>query len=177
MNKKLYWRLSILITLLDTVCILFLLHKHGPHEAFDLFEAFFRYQFILDEGPPDPRKAAAYFLEIEGKDPPSEFMVRFAGHSPPIKNGSEFVSEDFANEGLIRSDGLLFRIKSWRWAGWGWFARDHAKIRGGYGGHFSGYTATYILKSDKKGWIVDRVGYRWHWDGFGIEMIEMPSSP
>ena len=106
-------------------------------------------------------------------------MVRFAEHSPPIKNSSEFVSEDFENEGLlIQNDGLLLRIKSWRWVGWGWLTRDHAKIRGGYGGHYSGYTATYVLKSDKKGWIVDRVGYRLHWDGIGgIEIIKMPSSP
>ncbi len=176
MNKKLYLGLSILITLLDTACILFLLHKHGPHEAFDLFEAFFHYQFMLREGEsnPDSHEAFSYFLEIAGKDPPSEFMVRFAGNSPPIKNGSEFVLENFENEG---SDGLIFRIKSWRWIGWGWLTRDHAKIRCVYEGHSGGYDVTYILKSDKKGWMVDRVRSSRHWHRIRIEIIDKPSSP
>ncbi len=156
--------LVILITLLvDTACVVFLLHKHAPQEAFDLFESFFRYHFI------DQREVQVYFLEIEGKDPPSEFMDRFAGHSPSIKNGSEFISDGFEN-----SDGILFQIDSWRWRGWGWLTRAHAVISGGYRDKFGVSYATYILKREKNRWTLDRVGH-----GFGIEFVtpQMPPSP
>ena len=169
MNRKMYWGLVIFIILLmDLACVLFLLYKHGPHEAFEAFEAFFRYQFIR-EGTSYQLEAEAYFLEIGGKDPPSEFMDRFSGHSPPTKNGSEFVSDDFEN-----SDDLLFKIESWKWIGWGWLTRDHAEICGGYEDNFSGYYATYILKRDKKGWTLDRVGPIFHWDGMRLRMPPKP---
>lgn len=150
-HKKYYWGLAILITLLvDTVCILFLFHKYIPQETFNLFEAFFiscmswdrEYSFVQD--------AESYFFEIEGKDPPSEFMDRFSGHSPLIKKGSNFVADDFDN-----NTGIFFRIDSWRWHGWGWLMKDRAAISGGFDIPNRVNCATYIFKRGKKGWAWD----------------------
>lgn len=172
MRKKVFWGLAILIILLvDLACVLFFLHKQAPQEAFNLFEAFFRcnlieFNFIYNASTVQ-QDAEAYFFEIEGKDPPSDFMVRFAGHSTPIKKESEFVLDDFEN------NGLLFRIDSWKWIGWGWFTRDHAEISGGYDDRVSSYYATYTFKRDKKGWALDNVGPIAHFDG--VLMPPIPS--
>ena len=162
MNKKWYLGLAILIILLlDTACILFLLDKYAPQEAFNLFEAFFRCSMSWNKDSLIVQDAEAYFFEIEGRDPPSEFMDRFAKHPIPVKKGSDFVEDDFD-----KNTGTLFSITSWRWIGWGWLTRDHAEIHGGYEDRGSGYYATYIFKRDKKGWALDNVGPILHFDNF-----------
>lgn len=162
-HKKYYWGLAILITLLlDTACILFLLHKSAPEEAFNLFEAFFRYQFIYNECFYTPEANESYFLEIEGQNPPANFMARFAGHSPRVKKGSDFVLDDL---GVKRRDGILFRIDSWKWIGLGWLTRDHAEICGECDLSSSGAGTIYIWKRDKKGWALAGMGHTLVWDG------------
>lgn len=161
MNKKWYLVLALIVLLLDTACILFLLDKSVPQETFNLFEAFFRYSMSENKDYPSVQDAEAYFFEIEGKDPPSEFMVRFAGEFPPVKKGSDFVVDDFDN-----NTGILFRIDSWKWIGLGWLTRDHAKISGGYDTPGAIYYATYIFKRDKNGWALDNVGPVSHLDLF-----------
>ncbi len=154
MHKKWYLVLAILIILLlDTACILFLLDKYVPQETFNLFEAFFRFSMSGNNDSPSVQDAETYFLEIEGRDPPSEFMVRFAKHSPLVKKGSEFVADDFDN-----NMWHFFRIERWRWIGYGW---DHAVISGGYDvpGSASrcGGGAVYIFRRGKKGWAFDKL--------------------
>ena len=86
MHKKWYLVSAILIILLlDTVCILFLLDKYVPQETFNLFEAFFRFSMSGDKDSSLVQDSEAYFFEIEGKDPPSEFMDLFAKHPIPVK--------------------------------------------------------------------------------------------
>ena len=172
-HKKWYW-LAICITLLaDTICVLFLLYRFAHEEAFDLFEAFFRHQFIYNECFYTPEAGESYFFEIEGQDPPANFMARFAGHSPRIKGGSDFVLDDL---GIERRPGILFRIDSWKWIGWGWLTRDHAAIDGGCHVSSSGNNTTYIWKRDKKGWALEGVGITWHYDRVLIEPL-MPPKP
>lgn len=152
MQKKWYFVLAIvIILLLDTVCILFLLDKYATQEAFNLFEAFF--QYAMPKRSPFTEGSGAYFFEIQGKDPPSDFMVRFVNHSPPIKKGSDFVANDFDN-----NPGILFRIGSWKWIGLGWLTRDHAEIYCEYEIRDVVYPATYIFKRDRKGWAFDNMG-------------------
>lgn len=185
-RKKWYLWLSILIILLvDTVCVLFLLYRYAPEEAFDLFEAFFRYQFLYNNTPEDvdsyfyeylyntPEAGESYFFEIEGQDPPANFMARFSGHSPRVKAGSDFVLDEF---GIKQRPGILFLINSWKWLGWGWLTRDHAEISGGYEDPSGYYYATYIFKRDKKGWALDNVGPVFHVDKIIIEDY-IPRSP
>ncbi len=93
-------------------------------------------------------------------------MARFAGHSRPVRKGSEFVSEWTRipqDDGTLifsdRNNGLLFRIDSCQWVGWGWFTRDHAEICGGYDeASLSASSASYIWKRDRFGWALDSVG-------------------
>ena len=154
MQKKWYLVLAIvIILLLDSACILFLLDKYAQQEAFNLFEAFF--QYAMPKRSPFVEGSGAYFFEIQGKDPPSYFMVRFAKHSPPVKKGSEFLSNDFDN-----NPGVLFRIVSWKWIGLGWLTRDHAEIWCEYETRYVVYPATFIFKRDRKGWAFANMGQR-----------------
>ena len=149
-------------------CLFGVIHfttSENRQEMSDLFEAFFRYKFENNHSGAQ-QGAEGYFLQIEGKDPSLEFMARFAGHSPPVRKGSEFVSEWVTipqDDGTVlfsgRNNGLLFRIDSCQWVGWGWFTRDHVEICGGYDeASLSASSASYIWKRDRFGWALDSVG-------------------
>jgi len=58
-------------------------------EDLDISEASFRYLFEHNASY-RPEQANAYYLEIAGADPPSEFLERFAGNTPPAKPASAF---------------------------------------------------------------------------------------
>ena len=120
-------------------------------ETLDLFEAFFRYKFDNNYSGAQ-QNAEAYFLEIDGEDPPPEFLARFEGHSPPVKKGSEFImwSE------FVRGNGLLFRIDSYKRFG---RFRNRAIISGGYSeGDLSASWASYIWVRRKGKWELKSVG-------------------
>lgn len=65
-----------------------------------IYEAVFRHQFRSNASGAQS-SAPAYFLSIEGKDPPSGFLERFQDNRPPVRPGSEF----------RRGAGLLFRVE------------------------------------------------------------------
>lgn len=127
----------------------------------DAFEAFFRYKFENNDSCAQ-QNAEAYFLEIAGKDPSSDFLARFDGHAPPIKKGSEFIEASmFLMEGedIIENNGVLFRIDRCKWIGWGWITRNCVEISGGYNeGPFSASWASYIWERKKGKWVLKSVG-------------------
>ena len=127
-------------------------------ETLDLFEVFFRYKFE-NNASGQQQDAEAYFLEIEGEDPPPEFLARFKGHSPPVKKGSEFVMESsfvIDGEASMEGNGLLFRIDSYRWVG---LFGNCVKISGGYSeGELSASWASYIWIRRKGKWELEFIG-------------------
>ena len=127
-------------------------------EILDLFEAFFRYKFDNNHSG-SQENAEAYFLEIQGEDPSPEFFARFKGHSPPVKNGSEFVlarSIEIEGETLIVGNGVLFRIDSYKRFG---LFGNLAKVSGGYSkGDLSASWGSYIWVRRKGKWELEFVG-------------------
>lgn len=112
----------------------------------DAMEAVFRYQFRNNSSAVQ-QQAKAYFLSIENKDPPPEFLARFAGHTPPVRKGS----------GFAIGDGLKFRIVSWKWR-----SRNKLEIDGGYYEHgesASGDQYIVVRKGDQ--WVVEEVIEGW----------------
>ncbi|MEN8149446.1 MAG: hypothetical protein ABFS86_06460 [Planctomycetota bacterium] len=104
---------------------------------FDICEAAFRHQFANNASAVQ-QKAAAYFLEIRGKDPTPEFLARFADHTPPVKAGSAFET----------GKGLKFHVESIEWLG-----DDRVKVSGGY------YEAS--LSASGNEYVVERKGDGW----------------
>lgn len=115
-------------------------------ELDDVFEALFRHQFKHNASAMQ-QNAPAYFLSIKDKDPSPEFLKRFAGHKPPVKNGTEFEI----------GKGLKFRIESWKWK-----SDDELELTGGYyeaGLSASGNRFTMVRKNGK--WIVEKDQMEW----------------
>jgi len=72
-------------------------------EDLDISEVLFRYLFEHNASFMQ-RLANAYYLEINGVDPPREFLGRFAGNTPPVKPASRFR--------LGAGRGLLFGLEA-----------------------------------------------------------------
>ena len=110
----------------------------------EVFETFFRYIFENNVSG-QQQEAKVYFIEIEDKDPSSDFLARFDGHSPPVKKGSGY-----------KEDGkcLLFRIDRYTW-----LDENTVEIRGGYNeGPQSTSSANYTLERKNSKWILKSVG-------------------
>ena len=109
-------------------------------ELFAICETVFRYLFEHNASAAQ-QKAAAYFLTIDERDLPAEFMDRFQGHGPPVKPGSQF------REG---KKGLKFRIETLTW-----LDKRTVEIEGGYyEGNVSASGNTYVLRRQKGSWRV-----------------------
>ncbi len=145
--------------------IFFNLSTFGNNQkVLDAFEAFFRYKFENNDSGAQ-QNAEAYFLEIAGKDPSSDFLARFDGHAPRVKKGSEFIEGSmFLREGedIIENNGILFRIDSCKWVGLGWITRNHVEI---YGGYYEGWLSasgnSYIWVRKKGKWTLKSKGIGW----------------
>jgi hypothetical protein len=57
-------------------------------EEAPIYEAVFRHHFRHSGNGLD--SLHAFFLLLQGKDPPADFLARFAGHRPPVRRGSEY---------------------------------------------------------------------------------------
>jgi hypothetical protein len=95
MRRRLLWLMCALL-LLAVVAILRLLALHGsatmPQDQVDIYEVVFRYQFEHSflGGKPD---SGAFFLLIDGRDPPESFLHRFDDVGVPIRRGSLYSSD------------------------------------------------------------------------------------
>lgn len=121
-------------------------------------EALFRYQFEHNSSG-GQQNVDTYFLEVDGKDPPAEFVARFAGHEPPVEPVSHAIAS--ADEGVRHrergGDGLIFKQERLRWIDDG-----KAEVDGGYyeaGLSSSGNTYTVEWKDGR--WVV--TGDEMHW--------------
>src|ERR1700682_2723543 len=92
---------TLLIVVIAGFCVLVYIDEHyyrdlsripdrGKQED-DIREAVFRSQLAHEEGRPRRWKPAVYFLSLSGtggggKDPNDDFMKRFTGHTPTVKN-------------------------------------------------------------------------------------------
>lgn len=124
----------------------------------DVREALFRYQFEHNASG-GQQSVGTYFLEVNGEDPPAEFVARFAGHEPPVEAASHAIAS--ADEGVRHrergGDGLIFRQQGLRWIG-----DRKAEVDGGYyeaGLSSSGNTYTVEWKGGR--WVVTDVLARW----------------
>jgi hypothetical protein len=115
-------------------------------DILNVFETLFRHQFGHNESGAQA-SAWAYFLEIEKKDPPSDFLKRFAKHRPPVKRASEF--ED--------GEGVKFYISSYKWV-----TDDEVELTGGYyEGNMSASGHTYTVRRTDGKWVVEKDEPRW----------------
>ncbi|MEW6743970.1 MAG: hypothetical protein AB1486_14560 [Planctomycetota bacterium] len=91
--------------------------------------------------------APAYFLSIEGEDPPEGFLQRFDGNRPPVLPGSSF----------RKGAGLLFRVDGIKD-----ITPTVVDVAGGYyEAELSASGNTYRLELRDGSWIV--VSDRMHW--------------
>ena len=108
-------------------------------ELLAICEAVFRYLFEHNASAAQ-QKAAGYFLSIDHRDPPAEFMSRFGGHSPSVKPGSQFQE---GNKLKFRIDTLV------------WLDEATVEVEGGYyEGNASASGNTYVLRRQKGIWRV-----------------------
>jgi len=115
-------------------------------ELHDIFEAVYRHQF-LNNASAAQQGAQAYFLFITGEDLPPDFMERFSGHMPPVKNGSQFTV----------GEGLRFRIDGWRR-----ISPDKFEVGGGYyEGNLSASGNRYIVVRESGAWVVESDTMLW----------------
>jgi hypothetical protein len=121
----------------------------------DIREAVFRYEFEHN-GSALQRKAKVYFIQVGQKyaDPSDEFMLRFAGHFPPVRKRSEFQNR-FHMRILDRSteeQGLLFTAGEVTW-----ISDKKVEVAGGYNeSDLSASCSTYTLKKRKGKWTVTK---------------------
>ncbi len=122
------------------------LPRHEEPEFLDICESVFRHQFEHNASGAQ-QDAAAYFLTIFDRDPSEEFLSRFAGHSPPVRKGSEFAV----------GKGLKFRVDSIERMG-----PDKAQVSGGYyeaSESSSGNVYTVVRRKGK--WVVEKDEMQW----------------
>ena len=113
-------------------------------EILDLFEAFFRH-FMPEKRYERPKGYVhTYYLEIAGKNPPSDFLDRFNGYFYPVKNGSEF----------IKGRSVLLQIHSYKWVN----ANTVEVIGGHYLGELGSFSAPHIWEKENGKWILKSVG-------------------
>ena len=110
-------------------------------EEFDMCEAVFRYQFEHNASG-HGTNAPAFYIRIFGDNPPKQFLLRFAGHHPPVNPGSRFKI----------GRGIAFSISSLKLTG-------PAKAEAG-GGYYEGLLSssgnTYYLEKKDGKWAVTR---------------------
>lgn len=155
MGKKKKVAKVVLWTFIAVVAVTLFWTINREGAILNVSEAFFRYIFKNNAAGLQGESAKAYFLRIEGKDPSPKLLTRFKRHSPPVKKGSEFVHEiGVIDEGervsiSERSNGILFRIDSYKWYG------NIVVIRGGYyQGSLSASWATYTWIQIAGIWIL-----------------------
>jgi len=108
-----------------------------------IYEAVFRYQFLHNASAAQ-QQARAYFLQVDGKNPPPDFLECFSGHAPPVTKGSRFR--------LHGTGGLLFRVDGIKW-----LDDDHVEVGGGYyEGPLSASGNTYHVTRKAGVWVVER---------------------
>jgi hypothetical protein len=115
-------------------------------ENLDICEAVFRYQFKHNASFAQ-QNADAYFIMIFKQDPSDTFLARFAGNTPPVRKGSDFV----IGKGLVFSIGSINRIDE-----------NTAQVYGGIyeaGLSSSGNLYTVVRKSGK--WLVAKDEMQW----------------
>ncbi len=115
-------------------------------EALDIAEVTFRYQFEHNASGAQ-QKAQAYFLSVFNKDPSPEYLKRFEGNKPPVKNGSEFKI----------GNGLAFRVGAIKRV-----SETKVEVSGGYyeAGLSSSGNTYFVEKKDGK-WVVTEDKMHW----------------
>lgn len=117
----------------------------------DIYEAVFRHQFEQNASGAQ-QSAGTYFVQIQGSDPPEEFLRRFAGQAPPVKRGSEachagdssIYDRQTGKRSLMFKAGKIGRI-----------GKNTAEVEGGYyEGNLSASGNTYRLVRHGSRWKV-----------------------
>jgi hypothetical protein len=126
-------------------------------------EAVFRYQFTNNaaHGPAAAAKRiAVFYLSVGDKDqdPSEEFLMRFAGHTPPVRKVSACSTKKMRVEDKRTGErGLIFHVRSIRW-----ISDTKAEVKGGYyedGLSASGNTYTVVKRNGK--WVVVEDKMKW----------------
>jgi hypothetical protein len=156
--------------------------QQAPDRRADAIEAVFRHLFEHN-GSAVQKKAPAYFLTIDGKNPSGAFLARFKRHTPPVGPGSRFAPVfnkvpklatvlrrgDSSEKQKLQPEypygkGLLFRVAKVRMAD-----EDNFEMTGGYyEGNMSSSSRQHRAK-----WIDGR----WKVEPFGILTISRATVP
>jgi hypothetical protein len=123
--------------------------SNGPaaqsEDAFDVYEAVFRYRLQKHLGDVKPADVKVY-LSVDGKDPPAELLQRLRKDWPNLKPVSEEPKEK----------GYLLYVEGLKWG-----TRDAVDLKAGYwfptkvAGQ--GYFADHHVIREKGRWVVDKV--------------------
>ncbi|MDE0866076.1 MAG: hypothetical protein OSA98_19995 [Rubripirellula sp.] len=108
-------------------------------ELDNVLEALFRHQFENNVSGTQ-QQADSYFLTVKKTNPSPEFLKRFSGHTPPVRNGSNFAI----------GKGIEFRIDSWIW-----ISDNKVELTGGYfAGMLNASGNSYTLVRKDGEWVV-----------------------
>ncbi len=136
----------------------------GPRSAHlhDIWEAVFSHE--LKRHLKHVPEVEVFFLEIEGRDPPAEFLARFADLPRParpasVASGPQKKSRPRA--GMIDKEtgkqGRILRIDSLEWA-----RDDEVQVEGGYYENCLSATGmTYTVEWEDGRWVVTHEQLNW----------------
>ncbi len=117
-----------------------------PERDLAIYEAVFRFQFYSNYSGAGSR-ARAFFLAIEGGDPPKGFLDRFAGSAPPVGPASAF------RDGA----GLIFRVDEIQE-----IDPETVEVTGGYyEASLSASGDTYRVELREGSWVVVKDTLNW----------------
>jgi len=146
--------------LFGSLALLFSADKAREAQADDIREAVFRWQFSHN-GSAQQKEAGAYYLGIGARrhDPAEPFLMRFAGHSPPVRKVSACNSDP--RKGVLDKGrgtaGLIFYITTIEWK-----SDTEVEVQGGfYEARLSASANTYTLKKEDGKWRVTHDKVHW----------------
>jgi hypothetical protein len=110
-------------------------------------EAVFRHQFVSNASGARS-SAPAYFLSIEGSDPPKGFLNRFKANQPPVRPGSEFETGAgllFSVDRIKDIDPMTVEVEG------GYYEADLSSSGNSY--RLELHDPSWVVVSDQMNWI------------------------
>lgn len=131
-----------------------------PDDKWDVMEAVYRWQFDNNVCG-SAQSSYMLYLKYGWRDLPDEFMLRFEGHEPPVRNGSECGYDPEQGDMVIDPEtgqvGLLFYIETVTLVSGG-----EAEVEGGcYRHNLNSSGNLYTLEKQEGEWVVVRDDLLW----------------
>lgn len=118
----------------------------------DIRESVFRYQIAHWYSN---EEAHAFFLSMDGKDPPQAFVQRFAGHIPQVKESSRSYFRKSPFPGWLRDKESGLKAALLSVGAISWLSPNLVEVEGGiYCGGLCGASGSYHLERQSGKWVV-----------------------